>query len=165
MLSLMKILLLLGVLLTLESAFPSNWWRPDMVLLLLVPCALRFGRRSGAVLGFAGGIMLGAVSGAFMGILAGVYGIIGYLLGWWGEREVPGWFVFWLGTVFAISAAELMLAAMSRVLPWEMAPSVLSLRAWMLPVLLSNSLLVWPADCLLQMLLGKAYLKKLRWRL
>ena len=165
MFSTMKVLLALGILLTIESAFPSNWWRPDMVLLLLVPCALRLGRRQGAVLGFLGGVMLGAVSGSVMGVLAAAYGVVGYMLGCWGEREVPCLFVGLLGTVFAVSAVEVILAAVSGISPWAVTPSVPILHGWMLPALLINSILLWPADRGLQLLLGRAALTKLRWRI
>ena len=165
MFSAMKVLAVLGILLTIESAFPSNWWRPDMVLLLLVPCALRLGRSQGAVVGFFGGAMLGAVSGSVMGVLAAAYGVIGYLLGCWGEREVPCLFVGLLGTVFAVSAVELILAAIARISPWTVTPSVSVLHGWMLPALLINSILIWPADRGLRLLLGRAALTKLRWRI
>ena len=165
MLNTLKIILLLAVLLTVESAFPGHWPRPDAVLLVLVPWALRFGRGKGAAVGFAGGMLLGIVSGAVMGIVAVAYGITGYLLGWWGEREVPCFFVELMGTVFSVSAVDVVLTGAARLSPWQVAPSALVLHEWMLPVLLLNCFLIWPADSLLRIYLGKASMMKLSWRL
>ena len=161
----LKILLALWALLTAESAFPSHWWRPDMVLLLLVPFALRFGRSGGAAVGFLGGMLLGMISGAVFGILAIVYGVAGYLLGWWGEREAPSWFVMLIGTVFAASAVDIALTAVARMSPVTISPSVAVLNDWFLPTLIVNAVLVIPADRLVRILLGKAYLVRMSWRI
>ena len=108
--------------------------------------------------------MLGIVGGSVIGVIAAAYGAAGYLLGWWGEHEVPCLFVELLGTVFAISFVDVILTGTARVSPWAVTPSVLVLQEWMLPVLFLNCLFIWPADRLVQFLLGKASMMKLSWR-
>ena len=161
----LKIWLVMTVLMLLEGGFPGNWWRPDFGLLFLVPWALRSGARLGAVLGFGIGITLAILSGSVVGVYGGVYGVVGFALGWWGEREVPGFFVGMLGMVFAVAAVEVMLMALARLIPWPLTPSLPVLHSWLLPTLAVNVALLWPADKLVVALRGAEPYRNRSWRI
>ena len=140
-----KILALIAVSLLLEGAFPGTWSRPDALLLWLVPWSLRCGRNFGGIVGFCGGVMLGCIGAVPCAVPAVVYAVAGYLLGWWGEREAIGFFVEWLGTLFAVVSVGFCLVLISRISPWALMPGESALRHWMWQALLWNSLLIWPA--------------------
>lgn len=55
--------------------------RPDLVLVLIVACALVRGPEAGAVWGFAGGFLQDLLSGHALGLEAGLKGVLGFLLG------------------------------------------------------------------------------------
>lgn len=161
----LKIWLVMTVLMLLEGGFPANWWRPDFALLFLVPWALRSGARQGAVLGFCLGVTLAVLSGAVVGVFGLVYGVTGFALGWWGEREVPGFFVEVLGMVFAVAAVEVMLVALARLIPWPLTPSLFVLHSWLVPTLIVNVALLWPADKLVAAWWGAEPSRNRSWRI
>lgn len=93
-----RLLSALWGLLLLGGALPWGLPRPDLVLSLLIPAALRGGAAAGALFGFLGGLSLGLLVGGEPGVLAGLYGCLGA-----GVGATSGWLsgllpaLCWLG--------------------------------------------------------------------
>lgn len=158
-----KILLLIFVSLLVQGAFPETWVRPDCVLLWLVPWAMRFGRSYGALVGFMSGIMLGIVGAVPCGLSAIAYGVLGYVIGWWGEHEIPGIFVELLGVALATVMLELFFVGVTRISPWAVVPGVSVMRRWLWQCLVLNVLLLWPVRSILHRLVCRVTFSPVGW--
>lgn len=138
------------------SLLPAPWPRPDLVLLLLVPTALRGGRVAGAWYGFGAGLLLGLVGPGASGLFAGVYGLAGVLLGALGEEEgTEGLFMHVLALAIGTVLVGLFLAAASGAAPHLGAPAVPILRDWLPRTLAMNLLLLGPARVLGRLVAGE----------
>ncbi|MGV3618674.1 MAG: hypothetical protein ACO1SV_25405 [Fimbriimonas sp.] len=83
---------------------------PDFIL-IVIGCVSLFGsRRSGAVIGFAGGILQGALAGANLAAYAVSRAVAGFVAGWFNSLEFEAGAVVASVVVFAITLlAQLLL--------------------------------------------------------
>ncbi len=142
---LIRLYLSTALALVLLAPLPCSVPRPDVVLLLLAPTALRGGRVAGAWFGFGGGLLLGLVGTGNPGVLAGVYGLVGLTLGLLGEEGGGGGF-FMQGLALVIGTVLVGLAL--ALLGGLGAPEVAVLRNWLPRALVVNLVLAWPARVL-----------------
>lgn len=63
---------------------------PDFPLVVIISVGLFFDKRSGAALGFLGGITHGAIAGGHMAAYAVTRTLVGFLTGWFNGMEFEG---------------------------------------------------------------------------
>lgn len=159
-----RLLALTAAALFLLAAMPAALPRPDVVMLLLAPTALRGGRQAGAWYGFCGGLVLGLVGPGSPGLFAGVYGLAGLLLGSLGEEGgTDSMFMQFLAIVIGTVTVGLLLAAAGSAAPGLGGPSVPVLRGWLPATLAANLLVAWPARGLFRLAAGQRAFR--RWGL
>ncbi len=137
-----RLLVLTALALLALASLPGSLPRPDLVLLLLAPTALRGGRLAGAWFGFGGGLLSGVLGTGNPGVLAAVYGLVGLALGLLGEEGGgEGFFMQCLTLVIGTVLVGLALALLGGL----GAPEAAILRDWLPRVLAVNLVLAWPA--------------------
>lgn len=147
-----RLLLLTSAALVVLAPLPCAVPRPDVVLLLLAPTAMRGGRVAGAWYGFGGGALLGLLGTGNPGLFAGVYGLVGLALGLLGEEGgSDGVFMQCLALVIGTVLVGLALAALGGL----GAPEVAVLKSWLPGVLVANLVLAWPTRVVFRWTVGE----------
>lgn len=127
----------------LVATLPPGWPRPDPVLLVLIPVALRGGAPAGAVFGLAGGLGLGLFSPGTAAVPSLVYGAAGAVLGWIAAGQPGSRTLFCLAMAAAGSVlVALGMAAAGRV---GLGPEIPVLQRWLPGALCANLLFALPA--------------------
>lgn len=135
------------------ATLPAGIPRPDVVLLLLAPTAMRGGRNAAAWYGFGGGLLLGLLGPGPAGLFAAVYGITGVVLSILSEE---GAFMELLAVAVGTVMVGLLLAAAAGApLLAPGAPLVPVLRAWLPSTFAANLLLALPARWLFTRVAGE----------
>lgn len=147
---LLRLLAVTAVALVLLAVLPPTVPRPDVVLLLLAPTAMRGGLGAAAWYGFGGGLLLGALGSGPAGLFAACYGITGAMLSVLREESV---FMELLAVAVGTVVVGLLLAGAA---PLGLGgPSVSVLQGWLPQTFGMNLLLALPARGLFAMAAGQ----------
>lgn len=149
---LLRLLAVTAVAVVVLAVLPPDVPRPDVVLLLLAPTAMRGGRAAAAWYGFGGGLLLGVLGSGPAGLFAAVYGITGALLSVLSEEGI---FMELLAVAVGTVMVGLLLAAASAAPLGLGAPSVPVLQVWLPRTFAMNLLLALPARGLFGLAAGE----------
>lgn len=149
---LLRLLLVTALALLVLAVLPPDVPRPDVVLLLLAPTAMRGGLGAAAWYGFGGGLLLGVLGPGPAGLFAAAYGITGAILSVLREESA---FMELLAVAVGTVVVGLLLAA-AGASPFELGgPSVPALQEWLPRTFMMNMLLALPARGLFAVVAGE----------
>jgi rod shape-determining protein MreD len=127
--------------------------RPDLVLVVILACAMLRGSGEGAFVGFLGGVLLDSVTYTPFGLNSALFGLLGYFTGLPQVNVYRGNLPYFLGTAAIATIVYhtlyfLLLQALGTALP-----PIVETYAVALPAALLNALLLAPTFVLCRRLL------------